>query len=82
MKEVTIDCTNLLSPAQLHRAFAQALSFPAWYGCNGNALHDCLTAIRQDTTLILRNFDPGMTSFLRVLEDSQKENKHLTILFK
>ena len=27
----------------LHRALAEGLHFPAWYGGNLDALHDCLT---------------------------------------
>lgn len=82
MREYTIDCAGIDSPKALHRAFADALSFPGWYGNNYNALHDCLTDIREDTTLILRNFDSmaGFNAVFRlVLEDSEAENPHLFV---
>ena len=53
MKEITIDCRGVLSREEMHRVLAQALSFPDHYGRNLDALHDQLTAIRQDTTLVL-----------------------------
>ena len=42
---VTIDCSRIQSEEDLHRIFAEALSFPAWYGKNLDALHDCLTVL-------------------------------------
>ena len=42
MKDITIDCSRIASPADLHRLFAEALAFPAHYGNNLDALHDCL----------------------------------------
>jgi len=85
MKEITIDCRGVLSREETHRALAQALSFPDHYGRNLDALHDQLTAIRQDTTLVLENFRrdaPENRGFLRVFSDSMEENPHLTVLFE
>ena len=42
---VTIDCTRIHTKEDLHRIFAEALSFPDWYGNNLDALHDCLTSL-------------------------------------
>ncbi len=84
MREIVIDCKGFLPRTDLHKALADALSFPDWYGRNLDALHDLLTSIRTDTTLILQNFDkedPNNEGFLCVLQDSQEENKHLTVLF-
>lgn len=84
MKQILLDCRGFVSRTQLHKALADALSFPDRYGRNLDALHDLLTSIRQDTTLILENFpkeDPENAGVLRVLEDSQLENKHLTVQF-
>ena len=38
----------------LHRALAEGLHFPAWYGGNLDALHDCLTDLNEPTELIVR----------------------------
>ena len=84
MKQILLDCRGFVPRTQLHNALADALSFPDRYGRNLDALHDMLTSIRQDTTLILENFpkeDPENAGLLRVLEDSQLENKHLTVQF-
>ena len=84
MKQILLDCRGFVPRTQLHKALADALSFPNRYGRNLDALHDLLTSIRQDTTLILENFpkeDPENAGVLRVLEDSQLENKHLTVQF-
>ena len=70
--EYTIDCRQINSRAELHRALAQALSFPDWYGHNLDALHDMLTARREDTCLIFRNWNPNAPAFKglkRVLAD-------------
>ena len=57
MKEIVIDCTAIDSRESFHSIFAQALAFPAWYGKNLDALHDCLTAIHAPTRLRLQDWD-------------------------
>ena len=52
---VTIDCTAITSREDLHRTFSEALSFPAWYGNNLDALHDQLTSLSG--TLRLENWE-------------------------
>lgn len=56
MKNVTINCEALHTPADVHQALAQALSFPDYYGHNLDALFDCLTDITEQTQLTLVNF--------------------------
>lgn len=85
MRELTIDCRGFAPRTELHKALAEALQAPDCYGNNLDALHDMLTDLRQDTTLILQHFDreaPDNRGLLCVLQDSQKENKHLKILFE
>lgn len=82
MKEIVIDCANIADVKAMHRALAEALSFPAWYGNNYDALHDCLTDIREDTTLTLLHFDRTdhfNEIFRMVFEDSEAENPHLFV---
>lgn len=82
MKEILLDCANIDSPREFHHALAETLSLPAWYGHNLDALHDCLTALPEDTSLTLLHFDvlgKWSIGFRRVLEDSCKENPHLTV---
>ena len=39
----------------LHDALAGSLGFPDWYGRNLDALHDCLTDMREESEIRLRN---------------------------
>ena len=82
MKAITIDCTGMQSKEQLHRAFASALSFPAWYGNNLDALHDCLTNVCEPTRISLpgfRELGSFALGFRLVLEDAEAENDCLII---
>lgn len=55
MEQIVIDCAAIHTREDLHRIFAQALSFPGWYGNNLDALHDCLTSLSG--TVRLENWD-------------------------
>lgn len=82
MKNITINCSEIESMAGLHDVLARELGFPSWYGRNLDALHDCLGAICEDTTLTLLHFSalPFPTAgLLRVLRDSENENLKLKI---
>lgn len=88
MKQATLDCRGFVPRSELHRAFSEALSFPDHYGNNLDALHDCLTAISEETQLTLLYWDTAETSLgryaaalKRVLMDSEQENPKLHILF-
>ena len=88
MKEVTLDCRDFVPRSALHRAFAEALSFPDHYGNNLDALHDCLTAIAEETQLTLLHWqaaEDGLGRYAdalkRVLTDSGNENPLLHVLF-
>lgn len=89
MREITLDCRGFLPRSNLHKAFADALSFPDHYGSNLDALHDCLTSLSQDTTLVLLHWETAETglgryaaALKRVLTDSEAENPRLQILFQ
>jgi len=88
MKEVTLDCRNFVSRSALHSAFAEALFFPAHYGNNLDALHDCLTALSEDTRLTLLHWEAAEESLgryaatlKRILAHSEAENRNLHIQF-
>ena len=38
-----LDVSACETAEDLHRALAEGLHFPAWYGGNLDALHDCLS---------------------------------------
>ena len=56
MRHIEIDGSNIFTSPDLHKALAEALSFPEYYGNNLDALYDCLTEINQDTQLTLHNW--------------------------
>jgi len=77
MKTVTLDCTNIQTPAQLHQRLAMALSFPDWYGHNLDALYDCLTEISEEICLVLAGWDTldsFREGFLQTMEDASQDN--------
>ena len=76
MTQITIDCAGF-DKKGLHQALKNALSFPEWYGCNLDALYDCLTEISQPIHLILTNFPP-LAGFRETLADAAAENENLS----
>ena len=81
---VVLDGGAFESAAQLHETLARELRFPDWYGGNLDALFDCLTDLREDTVICLKNPD-GLEKclgafggrVLRVLRQAAEENPHL-----
>ena len=57
MREITIDFAQVHSREEFHSVLARELAFPAWYGNNLDALHDCLTDIREDTRIRLVHWE-------------------------
>lgn len=83
--EYTIDCANISSKEELHRILAETLGFPAHYGRNLDALHDCLGEISRKTHLILQNWEhaaPFAGGFRFVFDDAEEENPNLFITFQ
>ena len=84
MKNVTINCTGITSISEMHVIFSRELSFPGWYGRNLDALHDCLTALSEETRITFLHFSAlpfPSAGLLRVLRDSENENSNLEIVF-
>ena len=87
MKYVTIDCTPMTGPDEVHDLFSKALEFPAWYGRNLDALYDMLTSCGElELTLthadaLDRMFRYGENLKL-ALDDAAKENPLLTVVYQ
>lgn len=86
MKYANIDGAAVTSMADLHRLLAEQLDFPAWYGGNLDALHDCLTDLAEETTITLVHGEAlaealgsGYARFCRVLTDATEENPQLQV---
>jgi len=82
MKEITVNCAEIGTMAEMHTILARELNFPDWYGRNLDALHDLLTAICEETRITFVHF-PALpfpsAGLLRVLRDSENENPKLDI---
>ena len=77
MKTVFLTGDNLT-----HDALAQAFGFPAYYGRNLDALHDCRCEIGEETAIVMTDMDeenPEARPFLDVLADSARENPRLSL---
>ena len=80
MTHIILDGSAIRDRADLHALLEARLALPDWYGKNLDALHDCLTDLR-DVTVVLRNAG-AMTEalgdygdkVLRVFRDSSEEN--------
>ena len=87
MKRKTLDGKEMTSRKQAHLYIAKKLGFPDYYGCNLDALSDCLGEIGVRTKITLKNYrefeeNLGAYSkgFVRVFEDAAAENEN--IIFK
>lgn len=85
MKEIMIDCSHIGNREELHRVFAEALSFPEYYGSNLDALHDCLTSLSLSLHLV--NWEQNALGtyarpLQRVLESAAAHNPQFTIFFE
>lgn len=87
--EIILDGQTIDSRETLHQRLTELLQLPAWYGKNLDALHDCLTDLREPITLrvihahALRESLGGYASgFSHVLVDSERENEKLTVFWE
>ena len=87
--EIILDGQTIDSCETLHQRLTELLQLPAWYGKNLDALHDCLTDLREPITLhvihahALRESLGGYASgFSHVLDDSERENEKLTVFWE
>ena len=86
---LVLDISVCETAEDLHRALAEGLHFPAWYGGNLDALHDCLTDLNEPTELVVRSetalddlLGRRANAFRRVLNDSAEENPNLIVRFE
>ena len=86
--DMTIDGREIPSREALHARMKQELEFPDWYGGNLDAMVDCLTDLRQETSIRVTGFS-GMREalgtyadrWLRALKGAAAENPALHLEF-
>lgn len=54
---IELDFTGIQTKQMLHAYLKNTFSFPAYYGENLDALHDCLTEFYSDVTVNMCHFD-------------------------
>ena len=81
---VTIACGGIATKQELHECIAEALHFPDWYGCNLDALMDCLTDLDETTVVLIGRERVGFDAdgFWETFEDAERENPNLTVIFE
>ena len=89
MRTITLDLEHMHSVPCLHRQLRTALELPIYYGENLDALYDCLTAIGEETELVVpaavadaEHLGWYGEQLLSVLQDAAKENKNLRLTLK
>lgn len=77
---ILCDFARLGSAGSLYDYLQEELAFPAYFGRNLDALHDCLTDIGSPTRLILTGASaPWAQPFLPVIRDAAKRNRNLSV---
>ena len=85
-RRVTLSGNKMTSREVLHTYLAKKLAFPAYYGKNLDALHDCLTE-RSDPLHITVTYSERLKenlgdygdTLLQVLQDVAEENEQITL---
>lgn len=84
-KKIVLDGRRLKEKEGVHKYLKRKFHFPAYYGNNLDALHDCLTEISDDTKVVVRyarsvRGEGGYgEKILEVLGDSAEESAHLKV---
>ena len=83
--ELVIDGAALPAAEAVHDLFARALTLPAWYGRNLDALYDVLTERGEPLRLLVRNREalgPRAGELLRTLAEAAAENPALELVYE
>lgn len=80
---ITLDAAQMGSRKEAHRYLQQQLSFPDYYGCNLDALYDCLTDLDETEVMFIGTEKANGTYFdkvIRVFQEAAGDNSRLRIL--
>ena len=79
---IFIDADRYASAKELHLALKMMLDLPEYYGCNADALYDCLSGRKETVNLCIASFgNEDVAAALRkcaaVIEDLDGDTKLL-----
>ncbi len=80
---IILDAAKMGSRKEAHRYLQQMLSFPDYYGCNLDALYDCLTDLGETEVTFVGTEEAGDSYFdkvIRVFREAAGDNPRLQIL--
>ena len=81
---IKLDVSRMEKKAEAHAYLKEMLGFPAYYGNNLDALHDCLTELRDTRVCFVGSpeEDGYAESILRVFRDAAEENPRLKLFYE
>ena len=80
---VELDNHAFACAREVHEYLARELAFPDYYGCNLDALYDCLGDIFVPTTIRIRRTwhqDAWFKAIAAVIRDAARKNPRLTVV--
>lgn len=70
--EVILNFSHCDYLGEMHNIIKEQLNLPEWYGCNLDALWDCLTGVMQTPANIKIVFKPEKKSSLELSDEIQR----------
>lgn len=87
MNKIIVDGRLSKDKNEFHTHLKEVFSFPDYYGCNLDALYDCLLDISKETEIVLTYFDvleenlgEYAVALFHTFKDAAEENDLLKII--
>ncbi|MCQ4635227.1 barstar family protein [Anaerovorax odorimutans] len=77
MREIYLEGKELVG--EFHQYLKKALDLPDYYGCNLDALYDCLTDIGQESRIYIKGSQLVGQELLAVFREAAQENEYLLL---
>lgn len=84
MRVIYLNAKKLSDCKNAHQYLAEQLEFPDYYGCNLDALYDCLTELSECQIVFENEESAGRyyQTIRKVFSEAEKENNGLKIYSK